>query len=268
MAEAATIHGKLDPWAEDGPAYRIRFEPTPRRVRASFGGEAVADSGRAMLMLESKHLPVYYFPADDVRMDFLQPTDHHSRCPFKGEAAYWSIAVGERVAENAAWSYPEPLPEAAAIKGHVAFYWDKMDHWYEEDDEVFVHPRDPYKRVDVVGSRAEVRVILGGETMATSRRARFLFETGLPTRYYLPAEDVRTELLEPSDKESRCPYKGVARYWSARIGDRLFENIVWSYPEPIPECPRISGYLCFFNEHVDDILVDGEPVPRVQTPWS
>ncbi len=267
MTQAASAHDLIEPWADD-EGYRIRFEPTPRRIRTAFAGETVADSARAMLMLESKHLPVYYFPRADVRADLLIESDHATRCPFKGQASYWSVRVGERVAENAAWSYLEPLSEAAAMKGYMAFYWDRMEHWYEEDEEVFVHPRDPYKRVDVVPSSRQVRVVLGGETVAESRRARFLFETGLPTRYYIPPEDVRGELLEPSDKQSRCPYKGVAGYRSVRVGERLYEDIVWSYPEPIPECPGIKGLMSFFNEHVDDILIDGEPIPKVETPWS
>ena len=156
----------------------------------------------------------------------------------------------------------------AAIKDFVAFYWDRVDHWYEEDEEIFVHPRDPYKRVDVVQSSRPVEVVLGGAVVAETRRARFLFETRLPTRYYIPPEDVRMELLVPSDKKTRCPYKGKARYWSAKMGDRLFEDIVWSYPEPIAECPKIKGYLCFYNEQVDEIRVDGKAVPRPVTPWS
>ena len=117
-------------------------------------------------------------------------------------------------------------------------------------------------------SSRPVRVILGGETVAETRRARFLFETRLPTRYYIPQEDVRMDLLAPSDKATACPYKGKARYWSAKIGDQVFPDIVWSYPEPIPECPKIKGYLCFFNEQVDAILVDGVEVPRPVTKWS
>jgi uncharacterized protein (DUF427 family) len=265
---ADNAHDAIQPWAHDRSRYLIDFEPTPRRLRVTFGGETVADSRRAMLMLESKHLPVYYFPRADVRTELLEASQHSSTCPFKGEASYWSVRVGERVAEDAAWSYLEPRPEAAAIKDYMAFYWERMEHWYEEDEEVFVHARDPYKRVDVVDSSAHVRVMLGGEAIAESRRARFLFETGLPTRYYLLPEDVRMDLLAPTDKQSRCPYKGTASYWTARAGGQTYENIVWSYPEPIAECPRIKGYLCFFNEKVDDILVDGEPVPKVETPWS
>lgn len=250
------------------PDYRITFERSPRRVRVKFNSEFVADSTNVHLLFETRHVPVYYFPQADVRMDLMTPTDHHTFCPFKGEASYWTVTVGDKAAENAVWGYLDPFEEMTSIKGFVAFYWDRMDAWYEEDDEVFVHPRDPYKRVDVLSSSRHVQVIAGGETIAETRRGRFLFETGLPTRYYFPPEDVRRELLVPSKTVSACPYKGTARYYSVKIGDKLFEDIVWTYPEPIPECPKIKGYLCFFNERVDDILVDGVSVPRPITPWS
>jgi uncharacterized protein (DUF427 family) len=250
------------------PDYKITFEPSSRRVRVQFNGATVADSTNAHLLFETRHLPVYYFPRADVRMDLLTPTDHHSFCPYKGTASYWTLRVGDRTAENAVWGYPDPFEEVAAIGDFVAFYWDRVDHWYEEDEEIFVHPRDPYKRIDVIQSSRPVQIVLGGQVVADTRRARFLFETRLPTRYYIPPEDVRRDLLIPSGKATACPYKGKARYWSVKIGDRMFEDIVWSYPEPIPECPKIKGYLCFFNEQVDEVRVDGKPVPRPLTPWS
>jgi uncharacterized protein (DUF427 family) len=250
------------------PDYRITFEPSPRRVRVKFNGETIADSTAAHLLFETRHLPVYYFPRRDVRADLLRATDHHSFCPYKGTASYWSVAVGNKVSENALWGYPEPFEEVAAIADYVAFYWDRVDSWWEEDDEIFVHARDPYKRVDVVNSSRPVRVVVDGVTVAETRRARFLYETRLPTRYYIPPEDVRKDLLVPSDKVTACPYKGKARYYSVKIGDRLHEDLVWYYPEPIEECPKIKGYLCFFNERVDDIVVDGVSVPRPMTPWS
>ncbi|HEY3917524.1 MAG TPA: DUF427 domain-containing protein [Stellaceae bacterium] len=250
------------------PDYRILFERSPRRVRVRFNGEIIADSTNAHLLFETRHLPVYYFPPADLRLDLLTATAHSTFCPYKGDASYWSVAVGDKTAENAAWSYRAPFAEVAAIKDFVAFYWNLMEAWYEEDDEIFVHPRDPYKRVDVVNSSRPVRVVLGGETVAETKRARFLFETRLPTRYYIPLEDVRREKLVPSEKVTSCPYKGTARYYSVRIGDRLYEDIVWTYPDPIAECPKIKGYLCFFNEQVDAIFVDGVAQPRPVTAWS
>jgi uncharacterized protein (DUF427 family) len=264
----ATVIEARESGFKSNPDYRVTLERSPRRVRVKFNGETIADSTGAHLLFETRHLPVYYFPRADVRMDLLRPTDHHSFCPYKGTASYWSIKVGDKESENAVWGYPDPFDEVPALKDFVAFYWDRVDGWYEEDEEIFVHPRDPYKRVDVIASSREVRVIVGGETIAETRRARFLFETRLPTRYYIPQEDVRMDLLVPSDKATACPYKGRARYWSARIGDQVFPDIVWSYPEPIPECPKIKGLLSFFNEQVDAILVDGKEVKRPLTKWS
>ena len=254
--------------SKSNPDYKVMLEPSPRRVRVKFAGEWVADSTAAHLLFETRHLPVYYFPRADVRFDLMAPTEHHTFCPYKGTAAYWTIRVGDKVSENAVWGYPDPIDDVSALKDFVAFYWDRVDHWYEEDEEIFVHPRDPYKRIDAIASSRPVRVIVGGETVAETTRARFLFETRLPTRYYIPPEDVRMDLLAPSDKVTRCPYKGTARYWSVKIGDQSFPDIVWSYPEPIAECPKIKGHLVFFNEQVDAILVDGKEVPRPVTPWS
>ncbi len=250
------------------PDDRIRFERSPRRVRVKFNGVFIADSTNAHLLFETGRVPIYYFPRRDVRIDLLVPSGERSFCPDKGWASHWTIAVAEKRAENAVWGYPEPLPVVKEIAPFLAFYWDRVDQWYEEDEEVFVHARDPYKRVDLLTSSREVRIVVGGETVALSRRARFLFETGLPTRYYLPPEDVRMDLLVPSERVSACPYKGKARYFSVLLGGRVYEDIVWSYPDPIPECPKIKGYLAFFDEKVDEIQVDGVRVPRPLTRWS
>ncbi|HVC54318.1 MAG TPA: DUF427 domain-containing protein [Stellaceae bacterium] len=264
---ATVIDGRQSGF-KTNPDYKVTLEPSPRRVRVIFNGVTIADSTAAHLLFETRHLPVYYFPRGDVRMDLLAPTDHHSFCPYKGKASYWTIKAGDRTSENAVWGYPEPYDEVPELAGFVAFYWDRVDHWYEEDEEIFVHARDPYKRVDAIASSRRVQIVLGGEIVADTNRARFLFETRLPPRYYIPPEDVRMDLLMPSDKLTACPYKGEARYWSARIGDQTFPDIVWSYPEPIPECPKIKGHLAFFNEQVDAILVDGVEVPRPVTRWS
>jgi uncharacterized protein (DUF427 family) len=243
------------------------FEDSPRRVRVVFGDETVADSRRVKLMHEKGHLPVYYFPEEDVRMDLLEVTDHTTHCPFKGDASYWSVRVGEKVAENAVWSYPEPIESAPQISGYLAFYWRKVDHWYEEDEEVFVHPRDPYHRVDVLESSRNVKVSLNGEVVAETDRPTILFETGLPPRYYIPPEDVREDALVPSDKQTQCPYKGTASYHSVEAGGETIEDLVWHYPEPIPAAAKIRDNLSFFNEKVD-LEVDGEPQDRPKTQWS
>ena len=246
----------------------LDFEESPRRVRVTFGGETLVDTQRAMLLREARHVPVYYFPADDVRKELLTPNEHHTVCPYKGEASYWNVAAGGKTAESAAWSYLDPKANSRDIAGYLAFYWNRMDAWYEEEDEIFVHARDPYKRVDVLNSSRHVQVTVGGEVVADSKRPRLVLETGHLIRYYLPREDVRMDLLAPSDTKSRCPYKGNARYWSANVGGQVFEDTVWSYEDTIPECPKIKDLMCFFNERVDSIHVDGEPLEIPQTKWS
>jgi uncharacterized protein (DUF427 family) len=235
------------------------FEPSPRWVRAMFGGTAIGDSKAMRLLYEPGKLPVYYFPEADVRMDLLTPGGSGPR---EG-ADYFHVRSGGRTAENAAWQHRD-----GRTAGYVAFDWNSMDGWFEEDDEVFVHPRDPYKRIDVLRSSRHVQVILGGETVADTHRPSLLFETHLPVRYYIPRMDVRMDLLEPSDSHTRCPYKGVASYWSARVNGQAYKDIVWTYPVPIPECPKIEQLLCFFNERVDAIIVDGATVEKPVNKWS
>ncbi len=256
------------PGFAEHPDYRVDFAPCAKRVRVVFGGETIADSTRVMLMRETRHIPVYYFPRADVRFEAMTRTDQASFCPFKGDASYWSIEAGGRTAENAVWSYENPFAETTQIKETMAFYWDRVDAWYEEDEEVFVHARDPHVRIDILESHRPLRVVLGGETLAETTRARFLFETGLPTRYYIPADDARTDLLTPTETRTRCPYKGEAIYWSAEVGGGVFDDVVWSYPAPLNENARIKDYLCFFNERVDEISVDGAPVDMPETKWS
>ena len=245
----------------------LYFEDSPRRVRVMFNGETVADSRRVKLMHEKGLLPVYYFPEEDVRMDLLEESDHTTFCPFKGDASYWSVRVGEELAENAVWGYPEPIDSAPPLTNYLAFHWRMMDHWYEEEEEVFVHPRDPYHRVDILDSSRHVKVSVNGEVVAESERPKVLFETGLPPRYYIPPEDVREEALVESQKSTQCPYKGNASYWSIEARGERVDDLVWYYPDPIPEAARIEGHLAFFNEKVD-LEVDGEVQERPRTQWS
>jgi len=259
--------GKAPGYAQHAD-YRLTLEPCAKRLRVVFGGETIADTTAARLCHETRHLPVYYFPRADVRMDLLTPTARQTHCPFKGDASYWTIAAGGRNAADAVWSYDDPYDEASAFADHMAFYWDRMDAWFEEDEEVFVHARDPYARIDVVASTRPVRVVAGGEVLAATARALFLFETGLPVRYYIPREDVRMDRLTATEKTTRCPYKGTATYWSLAGGDPAFEDIVWSYPDPLAEVGRIKDYLCVFNERADEITIDGEAVARPVTQWS
>ena len=225
----------------------IDIEPSPKWVRSMLGGETVVDTKRSVLMRERGHTPVYYFPQADVRMDLMTPTDHSSHCPRKGDASYWSLTADGRTVEKAAWAYPEPfasdpkLSDAPDLRGYAAFYWDALDAWYEEDEEVFVHARDPHKRIDVLPSSRHVQVVVGGETVADTRRPVLLFEPGLPNRYYIPKLDVRMDLLVPTEKLTRCPYKGAANYHSVAVGDNLSPDIAWHYRHPTPESRQGRG---------------------------
>ena len=239
------------------------YEPTPRWIRVKFGDEIIADSRRALLVWEGGGPRLhYYFPRDDVRLDLLVETGR------KGQKRQtWHVKVGDRVADNAAWSYDEVHEGLEGIEGYVAFRWHKMDHWYEEEEEAFVHARDPYHRVDTIPSSRHIRVEVDGVTVAETKRPYLLFETGLPTRYYIPPEDVRLDLLEPSQAHTACPYKGIASYWSVKAGDQIYQDIVWGYPDPIAEIPKIKGLLSFYNEKVD-IYVDGELETRPDSPFA
>jgi uncharacterized protein (DUF427 family) len=239
-----------------------RWENTNRRVRNVLAGETVADSIKEKLLVEAGRLPVFYFPAADVRQDILVPSDLRTESSLKGTASYWHIRVGDRLAENAVWRYLDPPVHSPAVQDYFAFYWHKLDHWYEENDEVFAHARDPHKRIDVLRSSRHVQVILGGEEVANTRRPTLLLETGLVTRFYIPFEDIRKDLLLPTDTHSRCPYKGEASYWSVKIGERVYKDIVWSYPTTLPEAQNIAGLLSFYNERVDSIIVDDEEFPK------
>jgi uncharacterized protein (DUF427 family) len=246
----------------------VRIEPNHRRLRLLVDGVVIADTIESIYLFETGHLPVYYLPKNDIRFDLLEHTERSTHCPYKGDAEYWSIVVGDRRVDDAVWSYPSPLPEAPDLSAYAAFYWNKVDNWFEEDEEVFVHARDPYKRVDALTSSRHVEVRVNGETVADTTHPTLLFETGLPTRYYIPKIDVRMDLLRSSTLTTACPYKGTANYFSVAIPDMdVVENIAWVYRIPLPQVPTIQNMLCFFNERVD-IVVDGVLQERPQTSWS
>ena len=226
-------------------------EPTARRIRVRLGGKLVADSERALLLIQfggKNFLPTYYLPMDDIRPDVLVDE----------QDGLWAVRAGRHRVDGAAWTNDE-FPE---LKGHVTFSWKLLD-WYEEDEQVFEHARSPYHRVDTLRSSRRVEVFIAGERVAHSIRPLLLFETSLPIRYYLPFSDVRTDLLTASDTITRCPWKGVARYWS----HPEVPDVAWSYPDPIPENPKIKDLVSFYNERVD-IVLDGVPQERPISPFS
>ena len=246
----------------------IYLEPTPKRIRVQVGQETIADSRRAFLLHEAGHQPIYYFPREDVREDVLQSSDRHTRCPKKGEASYFTIVAGGETVEAGAWYYPEtPDGAPAQLAGLVAFYFNRMGRWLEEGEEITGHPRDPYHRIDVRASDRHIRVSLDGQALADTTRAMALFETGLPTRWYIPRKDVSAQ-LQPSDTTTYCPYKGTAGYLSVqRDGGEPATDLVWFYADPLEDATRVRDLVCFFNEKVD-IELDGGPQQHPESPWS
>ena len=238
------------------PDYSI--EPSPRWVRAYFNKELVADS-REMVLFFERPYPNYFFPRRDVRMDFLHKSEHTEYREGRGLTEFWHLLVkGERV-ENAAFSHRDQ-----GMQAYLTFKWAVMERWLEEEEEIFVHARNPYHRVDAVPSSRRIEVHLGGEQLAASDKPVLLFETGLPTRYYLPREDVHMELLEATETVTRCPYKGIAETFGVRITDAFHADYAWSYPAPLAACANIENRICFYNEVVD-IREDGKLLPRPDT---
>jgi uncharacterized protein (DUF427 family) len=252
---------------KEQPKGRIDILHSPKWVRVYFGGEYIADSRSTVLVRERGHFLTYYFPPQDVRMDLLENSGLKHELPGLGQGTYWKVKAGGREAQNAAWSLAQAGSQAAGIEGYVAFKWNLMDAWFEEDEQVFIHPRDPFVRIDTIQSSRHVRVVIDGQTVAETRRPMLMFETGLPVRFYIPKVDVRMDLLQPSKTHTECPYKGVASYYSIKIGDHISEDIVWYYPSPYLEVSKIQNMLSFYNEKVD-IDVDGKKEEKPKTYWS
>jgi uncharacterized protein (DUF427 family) len=233
---------------------RVRLEPGHKRVRAFVAGQPVADTIHPTLVWEVPYYAAYYFPAADVRMALLSKSGRTEHSPSRGTATYFDLTIGERVVHDAAWIYEDSPIDA--LRDLVRFDWAAMDAWFEEDEEVYVHPRNPYTRVDILSSSRHVQVLLDGVVVAESTQPRLLFETGLVTRYYLPLTDVRMELLRPSPTITHCPYKGTATYWSVDVGGHVFEDLLWTYETPLPESQKIAGLVSFYSERVE-LVVDG-----------
>jgi len=246
-----------------------RLEPTQRWVRVRRGEDWIADSRDAFLLVwyGPSTLPTYCLPPHAVRTDLLSPSAPGSRAPAEFMEPHDVLADGSTV-EGAAFLLRHPPAPFEAAEGYWTFAWDDPAiEWYEEATRVHVHARDPRHRVDAIASERHVRVELDGELLAESNRPTALFETTLPTRWYLPREDLRPELLKHSETVSHCPFKGVATFYSVRAGGTLHQDLAWSYPDPILENPRIADLVAFFNERVD-LVIDGERQRRPFTPWS
>lgn len=243
---------------------RVRVVPNPKWIKGLVGGVAVVDSRESRFVWEIPYYPAWYFPLEDVQ-GTLVPTTETVRSASRGEGTVFDLQIGDVLIRAAARRHLDsPVEE---LRDLVRFEWDAMDSWFEEDIEVFVHPRSPEVRVDALPSSRHIRVLIDGEVVADSPRPTILYETGLPPRYYLAKSDVRMDLLQPTESQTACPYKGWANYWSVTIGGNEHTDIAWGYRTPLPESEGVAGLVCFYNEKVD-IEIDGTVLDRPKTKFS
>ncbi|MGO8864217.1 MAG: DUF427 domain-containing protein [Acidimicrobiales bacterium] len=236
-------------------------EPVPRRIRATLAGQTVLDTTRALYVWESPNYPQFYVPLGDVNQGLLVD-DHHAQHVRRGQTQLYSLAVGDVLRPGAVRLYTDSVVDG--LSGTVRFEWAALDSWFEEDEEVFVHPRSPYVRVDALRSTRRVRVELEGVALAESSSPVMVFETGLPTRYYLNRTEVDFTHLVPTATVTSCPYKGTtSAYWSVKVGETVQSDLAWSYGFPTRQLLPIAGLVCFYNEKVD-ITVDGSSGDRGQ----
>lgn len=241
------------------------MERSSKRLRVYLAGRLVAETLAPLLVWEVPYYPTYYFPLSDIRARLVEEPGVISHSPSRGDARTFALELDEARAPAAALRYDSsPIEE---LRDAVRIAWDSMDAWFEEDQQVYTHARDPYTRVDVLAGSRHVQVILQGQTIADSDRPTLLFETGLPPRFYLPRPDVRMDLLELSQTITHCPYKGQAQSFNVRVGDLLGEDLAWSYPAPFAESQKIAGLIAFYNEKLD-IVLDGTLQERPVTKFS
>lgn len=247
----------------------IRTEPIDKWVRGRVGGRVLVETREPLLVWQGPFPPVYAFALDEVAEGVLVPVEArtHDGFSFFGPQApvaqWYDVVAGEEVLRGAAWAL-----DADAVRDRVVLTWQPgLIEWTEEDEAVSGHPRDPHKRVEALRSSRHVEVAVGGVTVASSDRPVLLFETDLPTRYYLPRDDVRLDLLEATDNRSVCAYKGQADGYWTWPGPPPLANVAWSYSSPAPAVGAIVDRVAFYNELVD-LTVDGVPQRRPKSPFS
>ena len=237
--------------------------PVPRRIRAVLDGHVVVDTMSALYLWEWPHYPQYYIPVDDIDPAVLVDEQHEQKLR-RGTARRYALQIGEVLRPAALRIYGDDAT-VEGLAGRARFEWNSLDAWFEEDEQVFVHPRDPYTRVDALRSTRSVRIGLDGVTLAESSSPVLVFETGLLTRYYLNRTEVDFTHLAPTDSVSACPYKGTTSgYWTAEIGGTSYSDIAWVYDFPTLQLLPIAGLIAFYNEKVDTFL-DGRLLDRPVT---
>jgi len=256
----------------------LRHEPLEKRIRAVTGEQPVVDTTRAALVWEpGRVVPQYAVPAEDIAGELAAAPDAVAPVPDEvprlGERPILDprVPFAVHTADGEAVTVRAPggreaagfRPLDADLDGYVILDFEAFDAWYEEDERNVGHPRDPFHRIEIVHSSRRVRIEAAGEVVAESAKPYVLFETHLPARFYLRAEDVRTDLLTASATRTWCAYKGEASYWA--LGDA--GDVAWTYRAPLREAAEVTDRIAFFNERVD-MVVDGERLERPVTPWS
>lgn len=229
-------------------------EPTYKRVRTNFNGQTIADTPNAYVLYDHIYAPRYLFRKSDVNFNALTAHNETGHNRMYDTITYYDVSVGDRVVEKAALTFENPRGEQDDIRDFVGFEWNAMDEWFIEDEEAFGHARHPYLRVDVRDSSRRVQVAVNGVTLADTTKATFLFETGLPPRYYIPVQDINSDYLRPVATHSVCPYKGLASYYDLVVDGRTVEDGAWYYPTPERGLESLMGKVAFYNEH-DDITI-------------
>jgi uncharacterized protein (DUF427 family) len=252
--------GKFNFEIERLPRHLLYLEDFQKRIRGQLAGETIVNSRRGKLLHETGKLPLWYVPKEDVEPSALEPSERRQEHPFRGLATYYHVRARDRCVLDAAWSY-EQSPEGLPLDGLVAFEFDKLDGWLEEDDPVRGHPRDPYHRFDCNHTSELVVVRVGGQVVAETRRAIKLFETSIPPRYYIPIADVTPGCLESSmSPRTYCPYKGEAAYFNVHAGQATVPNGAWTLPGPLGEALLTMGHVSFWGKGTE-VLADGRLTP-------
>src|ERR1700712_131718 len=241
-------------------AVRGRVEPAPRRIRGFADGHLLFDTAAARYVWEVPYYPQYYIPLADVKIELLTDENHSPRVQFGPSKVYSVTGSSDEKPAVRIFDADGDGP----VAGFVRFEWPSVQ-WFEEDELIVGPPRNPYSRVDALRSHRHVRVELEGTVLADTHSPVLLFETGLPTRYYIDRTDVSFEHLTASDTETLCPYKGTTSgYWSVQLGDEVHPDLAWTYEYPLPSVAAIAGLVAFYNEKLD-IVVDDVPLARPST---
>ncbi|MGQ4511275.1 DUF427 domain-containing protein [Streptomyces sp. DW26H14] len=244
-------------------------EPVPRRLRGFVAGRPVFDTVRARYVWLWPGYPQFCVPREDIAAGALVD-EGRSLALAVGPATRHTLSTGGVERPGAAWVWADGAPEG--IVGFVSFRWESVDAWFEEDEQVFVHPRSPYTRVDALRSGRAVRVEVDGTVVADAPSSVTVFETGLPTRYYLDRVHVDWTRMVPTDTVTSCPYKGTTSgYWSVHTETGTHPDLAWAYDFPTRQLSPVAGLVAFYNEHVD-LFVDGReltrPAPVSRAAWE